>query len=152
MRADVSRRSKRMGWNLRRPGACLVVAAAVTVAGCSEELGPEVIPKTPFSGRVVVSGRPVPRGWVELQPLDGTLGDPTSARIRDDGRFEFPAAPLGEVMIRLIDAPLDVPAPVWFFRNSSPIRRTTQSPPGPPTTIDVLEELIRHQAASEPAR
>jgi hypothetical protein len=136
----------------RRSLASATLAGCLAFIGCGEELGPEVIPDTSASGVVLLSGRPVDRGWVEFQPVDGTLGDITSARLRPDGTFRFDRAPVGEVSVRLIDAPLGSTGAGWIFRNNSPIRRATQSPPGPPMTIEVVEELMRYQALKEGSR
>ncbi len=132
-----------------RARAAAALAGCLALVGCSEEWGPEAIPHTTAEGVVSYSGRPVDRGWVELMPIDGTLGDLTSARIGPDGSFRFDRAPVGELAVRLVDVPLGVSAPYWVFRNNSPIRRTTQSPPGPPMTIEIVEELIRHQRIKE---
>lgn len=129
----------------RAPLAAAVLAACLAFAGCSEELGPEVIPHTEADGVVLLSGRPVDRGWIELQPVDGTLGDIASARIRPDGTFRFARAPVGEVSIRLVGVPLGSAGAYWIFRNNSPIRRETQSPPGASMTIEIVEELLRFQ-------
>ncbi|WP_337176998.1 hypothetical protein [Paludisphaera sp.] len=129
----------------RRLLATAPLAACLAFTGCAEELGPEVIPRTTAEGVVLISGRPVDRGWVELQPIDGTLGDITSARLRPDGSFRFDRAPVGEVAIRLVDVPLGSTGAYWIFRNNSPIRRSTQTPPGPPITIEIVEELMRYQ-------
>lgn len=125
------------------------LAACLAAVGCSEELGPERIPTTTASGVVTISGRPATQGWVELQPYDGALGDPTSARIGPDGRFRFDRAPVGKVVVRLFDVPLPAKGAVWLLRTQSPIRRETQSPEGPPMTIDVAEELYRYQQAQQ---
>lgn len=139
---------------MRRPRpdrsiATAALAGFLALAGCSEEWGPEVIPHTTAEGVVLVSGRPADRGWVEILPIDGTLGDLTSARLKPDGSFRFDRAPVGEVAIRLVDVPLGASTPLWVFRNNSPIRRTTQSPPGPPMTIEMVEELIRYRKIME---
>ncbi|MDG3003038.1 hypothetical protein [Paludisphaera mucosa] len=121
-------------------------------AGCSEELGPERIPTTTISGVVVAAGKPLGRGWIEVQPLDGSLGDPGSARLGPDGTFRIDRAPVGKLVVRLLNIPIDLPYAIWLFRNSSPIRLDTQSAPGSPRTIDVMEELYRHRKKMEPAR
>ena len=122
------------------------LAVALTAAGCSEELGPERIPTASASGVVTMSGQPLSPGWIEFQPYDGALGDPASTRINPDGSFRFERAPLGKVVVRLYGVPLEAKAAIWLLRTTSPIRRVTQSPEGPPMQIDVVEELYRHQA------
>ena len=135
-----------------RRARAILLTACLAVAGCSEELGPERIPRTVAEGVVRFSGRPLDRGWVELQPLDGTLGDICSTRIRPDGSFRFDRAPVGKVAVRLVDVPIELPQAVWILRNGSPIRRETVLPPGPPMIIDVYEELVRYQAARGASR
>ena len=68
-----------------------------------------------------------------------------SARIGPDGSFRFDRAPVGKVVVRLFDVPLEAKGAIWLLRTASPIRRETQSPEGPPMRIDVAEELYRHQ-------
>lgn len=119
--------------------------ACLAACGCSEELGPEVIPSTTASGVVLASGRPVSRGWVELHPVDGTLGVITTARIGPDGRFRFDRAPVGEVVVRLSGAPLGDRNLIPLLRSITPIRRRTTSPEGAPMTIDVDREILRDQ-------
>lgn len=135
-----------------RPRSALALAACLAVAGCSEEMGPEVIPHTTATGVVLLSDRPVDRGWVEFQPVDGTLGDITSAPIRPDGSFQFDRAPVGEVGVRLVAVPIAMGNAGRIFRNNTPIRRVTQSPPGPPMKIEVVEELLRFQKLREGSR
>ncbi|AMV39398.1 hypothetical protein [Planctomyces sp. SH-PL62] len=136
----------------RMIGPTALWLACGLAGGCVEELGPEAIPTTPVSGVVTLGGKPLGRGWVEFQPLDGTLGDPTSARIHQDGSFQMARAPLGLNVVRLVDAPIEIPGAIQLLRNASPIRRTTLSPPGPPIRIDVLEELVRFNANPEASR
>lgn len=129
------------------------LAVCLTASGCSEELGPERIPTTTVSGVVTLAGRPVTQGWVEFQPYDGALGDPTSARIGSDGGFRFPHAPVGKVVVRLYDVPMESRKAIWLLRTAAVIRRETTSPEGPPMTIDVAEELYRYQSrTAETAR
>jgi hypothetical protein len=141
---------------MRRSGRGLLASAALAgglaFPGCAEELGPEAIPHTRAEGVVLLSGRPVERGWVEFQPVDGTLGDITSTRLRPDGSFRFDRVPVGEVSVRLVDVPLGSTGAYWIFRNNSPIRRSTQSPPGPSMTIEIVEELMRYRQAREGSR
>ncbi|WP_165073616.1 hypothetical protein [Paludisphaera rhizosphaerae] len=133
-----------MGWT-RGVRLAMGLSVCLTAAGCSEELGPESIPTTTASGVVTFSNRPMTQGWVELQPYDGALGDPTSARIGPDGSFRFDRAPVGKVVVRLFDVPLEAKGAIWLLRTRSPIRRETQSPEGPPMRIDIADELYRHQ-------
>lgn len=57
-----------------------------------------------MTGELTLGGGPLPsdfRGWVTLFPLDATLGDAVTARVGPSGRFEFPAAPVGLVQVRI---------------------------------------------------
>jgi len=129
-----------------RPRSNLLwLVLAVALAGCGEELGPEVIPTTEVSGIVSMSGKPLGKGWVEFQPIDGALGDVRSARINPDGSFQADRVPIGTVAIRLIDVPIEPPGAAQLFSRASPIRRTIPERPGEPIRIDALEELLRYQ-------
>ena len=132
-------------------GRVMWLAVCLTAAGCSEELGPERLPTTTASGVVTVAGRPVTQGWLEFQPYDGALGDPASARIGADGSFRFRRAPVGKVVVRLHDVPLESKQAIWLLRTSAVIRRETTSPEGPPMTIDVADELYRYQSSQAEA-
>lgn len=125
----------------------LLVVAIAACFGCGEELGPEAIPTTEVSGVVLMSGGPLDKGWVEFQPIDGTLGDVRSARLNPDGSFHADGVPIGPTVIRLINVPIQPPGVARLFSRASPIRRTIPAKPEGPIRIDALEELLRHQGA-----
>ena len=115
--------------------------------GCSEELGPERFPTTRVAGIVVEGGRPVAGGWIEFIPTDGTVGDIRSARIGRDGSFQADRVAIGENVIRLVNAPINMPGGEKLFGQfSSPIRRKIPLEPDGRLAIDLLEEAVRYQA------
>ncbi|MGB2611377.1 MAG: hypothetical protein WBC80_20555 [Isosphaeraceae bacterium] len=116
-------------------------------AGCSEELGPERFPTTRVAGIVVEGGRPVAGGWIEFIPTDGTVGNIRSARIGRDGSFQADCVAIGENVIRLVNAPINMPGGEKLFGQfSSPVRRKIPLEPDGPLAIDLLEEAVRYQA------
>ncbi|MGO8899217.1 MAG: hypothetical protein ACLQU5_12855 [Isosphaeraceae bacterium] len=115
--------------------------------GCSEELGPERFPTTRVAGIVVEGGRPIAGGWIEFIPTDGTVGDIRSARIGTDGSFQTDRVAIGGNVIRLVNAPINMPGGEKLFGQfSSPIRRKIPLEPDGPLAIDLLEEAVRYQA------
>jgi hypothetical protein len=118
------------------------------VVGCSEELGPEKMPVARVTGSVTEGTRPVTTGWVEFIPVDGTVGNLSSARIRPDGSFESSHVAVGVNLIRLVNAPLSSPGARQVFGGfTSPIRRTISAESTAPVTIDILDESIRVRSA-----
>ena len=115
--------------------------------GCSEELGPERFPTTRVAGIVVEGGRPIAGGWIEFIPTDGTVGNIRSARIGRDGSFQADRVAIGENVIRLVNAPINMPGGEKLFGQfSSPIRRKIPLEPDGRLAIDLLEEAVRYQA------
>lgn len=102
--------------------------------GCSEELGPERFSTTAVSGRVVVGGQPVGRGWVEFLPAGGTVGKPRSARLGPDGRFAADRVAVGWNRIGVVGTPLPPSFTGMFHPFASPIRRRI---PPHPTRIEL---------------
>ena len=116
-------------------------------AGCSEELGPERFPTTRVAGVVVEGGRPIAGGWIEFIPTDGTVGNIRSARIGRDGSFRADRVAIGENVIRLVNAPINMPGGATLFGQfSTPIRRRIPLEPDGPLTIDLVAEAVRYQA------
>src|SRR5262249_10621394 len=116
--------------------------------GCAEELGPVPMPVTRVKGTVREGGRPVSGGWIEFHPVDGTIGNLRSARLRNDGSFDADGVAVGQVLIRLVNARIESPvASRVFGAFSSPIRRHIPEEPGEPILVDLVEELIRFQNA-----
>ena len=119
--------------------------------GCSEELGPERFPTTRVAGIVVEGGRPVAGGWIEFIPTDGTVGNIRSARIGRDGSFQADRVAIGENVIRLVNAPINMPGGEKLFGQfSSPVRRKIPLEPDGPLAIDLLEEWMRYHQATCP--
>ncbi len=128
--------------------ACLGLAPS----GCSEELGPETMPVADVTGVVTEGGRPVAGGWIEFFPVDGTVGNLRSARIRADGSFDAREVALGLNLIRLINAPIaSRDAKELFGAYTSPIRRTISPRPVTPLSIDLVQESLTY-ARTAPRR
>lgn len=122
----------------------LLIGAALISVGCSEELGPVPFPVARVHGVVTAGHRPISGGWIEFLPMDGTVGNIRSARLRGDGKFVADGVAIGENAIRLVDAPIERPdyrATFGTFRTS--IRRIIPADPSAPLTIDLDEEWIR---------
>ncbi len=126
----------------------LPIALLLLAAGCREELGPEQLPTTRVSGVVVEGGRPVGGGWIEFVPIGATLGRLRAARIQPDGSFQTDGVPIGKNLIRLVNAPIQLPGgrQLFLHYSTSPIRRVIPARPGEPLRIDLLEEALRYQA------
>src|SRR5271157_5913628 len=141
-------RAQRQPCPLRRfPVPVLFLLLGLLAPGCSEELGPERFPTTRVAGIVVEGGRPVARGWIEFIPTDGTVGNIRSARIGRDGSFQADRVAIGENVIRLVNAPINMPGGEKLFGQfSSPIRRKIPLEPDGRLAIDLLEEAVRYQA------
>ncbi len=138
--------------------AALVLA---TLTGCREELGAEHFATTRLRGVVTVGNRPVPGGFIEVAPAEGTTGNLRVAPIGPDGRFEVDAAPSGRVVVGLEQLPLvAVPTPLgpveaWRFRtNRGVIRRTIPAGAGADLPIDLVDEatLWRRRQPGRPRR
>jgi hypothetical protein len=57
---------------------------------------------TSISGQVRLRGIPVRAGWLEIMPIDGTVGLLRTARLDTDGTFQATRVPVGRVAIRVI--------------------------------------------------
>jgi hypothetical protein len=113
------------------------------------------MPVTRVQGIVTEGRRPISGGWIEFMPVDGTVGNLRSARIRSDGKFDADGVAIGQNAIRLINAPLETPADKQLFgSNISPIRRKIDADPSAPLKIDLVEESSRFrvQRSRETAR
>jgi hypothetical protein len=117
-------------------------------AGCSEELGPVPMPVTRVRGVVRQGREPLWKGWIEFVPVDGTIGNIRSARLRKDGSFDADKVAVGKNLIRLIDAPIQPRLPAQLFSTFlSPIRRDILPEPGQSLDIDLVDEAIRFSSA-----
>lgn len=128
-----------------------IFALGLAFAGCGRAIGPEAMPTTTLRGRIHLEGRPVVRGWVEIVPVDGTVGRLRSAPIAADGGITAEKIPVGHVAIRLAGPPpirtgergmdrfLDLARRVPVFRR--------EAQPGENLPVDL--ELRREQAGFE---
>jgi hypothetical protein len=128
---------------------CLTaLLAALILAGCAEELGPERFPTTSVSGRLTIRGQPVGGRWLEFLPGEGTLGNLRSAPLRPDGTFRVDRLPVGKLAIRLAGPPLpptgnrDLDAFLARVGGAHWIVRDTGKSPRA-MTIDLAEERLR---------
>jgi hypothetical protein len=115
---------------------CLALSASGS--GCSEELGPVSAAKARVSGRVVYQGRGVEGGWIELIPVDGTVGTLRTAPVGRDGRFEMSGVAVGKNAIRLVHPPMTM------FGRTVTIARDE-----PSLLIDMNEEVREYLKASK---
>jgi hypothetical protein len=98
------------------------------------------------SGVVKQGKRPVCGGWIEFIPVDGTLGNLRSARLRPDGRFDVDGVAVGRNAIRLVDARIEsMPVVGRFSQFTTPIRRVIAEHPSAPLKIDLAEEAVRFE-------
>ena len=129
----------------------VAICVLLFLVGCAEERPPETFSTTTLRGQVVIQGRPVPHGWVTIQPAAGNQGNLRVAPLDESGRFVVERVPTGKVLIALDNLP--VPSirtpkgelPSYNFRmNVSPIERELPVQPGselPP--IDLYDEASR---------
>jgi len=127
-------------------GSVTIVWMALGIPGCSQELGPEPMPVTRVKGSVTEGGRPLSHGWIEFFPLDGTVGNLRSARIRTDGSFEADGVAVGQNLIRLVNTGIRTDFAI-FSTFQSPIRRLIPAQPGEPVRIELVDEAIRFQSS-----
>jgi hypothetical protein len=104
------------------------------------------MPVTRVEGEVREGKRPVAGGWIEFQPVEGTIGNLRSARLHSDGSFKADGVAVGVNLIRLVNARIESPAGARLFSAfSSPIRYRVPERPGPPITVDLFEEMVRFE-------
>ena len=128
--------------------ARMILVLVLLGPGCKEELGPERFVTARVSGVIKEGDQPVTSGWIEFLPVNGTVGNPRSARIHPDGSFEADKVPVGENALRLVNAPIRLPRGNLIFGTyTTPIRRRIPERAGGTLTIDLLEEAVRYQAA-----
>jgi hypothetical protein len=97
-------------------------------------------------GTVREGTRPLSDGWIEFFPVNGTVGNLRSARLRADGSFEADGVAVGENLIRFVNAQIESPRGAQLFASySSPIRRVISDRPAPPVEVDLVEEAIRYR-------
>ncbi|MGD0039973.1 MAG: hypothetical protein ABSE84_06050 [Isosphaeraceae bacterium] len=140
-------RAQRQPGSPRLSSVLVLFLLGLLAPGCSEELGPERFPTTRVAGIVVEGGHPIAGGWIEFIPTDGTVGNIRSARIGTDGSFQADRVAIGENVIRLVNAQINMPGGEKLFGQfSSPVRRKIPLEPDGPLAIDLLEEVVRYQA------
>jgi magnesium transporter len=134
-----------------RPRSILFLASLV-VAGCSEELGPERFLTARVKGTVTIGGRPMGGGFLSFDPAEGTRGNRRVARIRPDGSFEVEGVPVGRVIVRVDQVPVEtIPTAsgpiaarqLELMLFGSPIRRSIPAEGDSSLPIDLIEEANR---------
>ena len=124
----------------------LLVVLLTQLCGCRNAFGPEQPPTTSVSGRVHLGEIPLTQGWVEMVPVDGTLGRLCSAAISSDGTFSAVHVPVGRIGVRLAG-----PRPpstndriveqfVNYARQQSMIRLEIKADANPPLDLDLRRE------------
>lgn len=131
----------------------LLLLGLLAGSGCREELRPERFPTASVSGKVVEGGKPVAGGWIEFFPVQGAVGNLRSARIAPDGTFRADRVAVGTNVVRLVNAPIQLPGgSALFGRFSTPVRRVVPDGGSSALTIDLLEEAVRFQAVRSRAQ
>ncbi len=140
-----------MNWAVYRSPIVSATVIAGILAGCSEEMGRECFEITSVRGSILVGGRPVSGGYIEIHPDPGTRGNLRTGPIQPDGSFHLDRVPVGPVLIGLARLPISsVPGvqrpidPRVFRITQDPIRRTI--PAGGPAQlppIDLINEAAR---------
>lgn len=128
---------------------CVLALGALALAGCAEELGPEPMKTVRVTGRVTLDGKPVGPGWLEFQPIDGTVGRLTSARLDRSGTFRADRVPEGRVAMRLAGIPPirtgngEVDMAVALMRQRYLIHRSTGAAPAAHWDINLNDESVK---------
>ena len=71
------------------------------LAGCGEELAPLRFQTGDVTGRVTYRGEPVATGWIEFEPVGGTVGNVRTARLGADGRFAASGVAVGRNQVKI---------------------------------------------------
>lgn len=117
----------------------------LVLAGCGRMAAPPLRETVDVRGRILAGGSPIGRGWVQLWPIEGTVGNMRTAPLEADGSFRVTKVPVGRVLV-MVD-PAEPPASGDRFRAAriarargfeSPIRATIASPMPEPLAIDLL--------------
>ena len=123
-----------------------IAGLGLLLTGCGEALGPVPTRVVHVRGTVREGTRPLSSGWIEFFPVNGTVGNLRSARLRVDGSFEADGVAVGENLIRFVNAPIEAPRGAQLFGSySSPIRRVISDRHAPPMEVDLVEEAIRYR-------
>lgn len=120
--------------------------------GCEHPAGPDEAPTTHLSGHVRFHGRPISRGWVEIMPIEGTIGHLRSGRIGPDGGFVADHVPVGRVALRFVGMPViragnpAIDGMLTQFRQVYLIHRTIGRAPTAPLELDLEIEAIEAES------
>ncbi len=129
-----------------------VILVGICVVGCSEELNPERFPTTTVHGRVTIGDRPLPGGYVAIDPVEGSRGKLVIAPIRGNGTYTLSDVPIGRVILRVEQIPLaSIPTSAGPLDAralerrlfDSPIRRTIPQGGSAHLPIDLIDEANR---------
>ena len=127
-----------------------IAGLGLLMTGCGEELGPVPMRVVRVRGTIREGQRPLAGGWIEFFPVNGTVGNLRSARLRSDGSFEAYDVAAGENLIRLVNTRHELPGASRIFgAYSSPIRRVISDSQTSPIDVDLVQEMIRHQGMQE---
>jgi hypothetical protein len=131
----------------------VTLGLGLVATGCAEELGPIPMPVARVRGLVTEGQYPVSGGWIEFIPVDGTIGNPRSARLHDDGSFQVDKAAVGINLVRIVNGRFrSLAAAQLFTPTTSPIRRRIlPHPVDTPLRIDLVEEAIQYQRSQASA-
>lgn len=96
-------------------------------------------------GRLLAGGSPIGRGWIQIWPIEGTVGNLRVAPLEADGSFRATGVPVGRVLL-MVNPADPVPSGDRFRALriaraqgfDSPIRLTIKNPSPEPFTIDLL--------------
>jgi hypothetical protein len=130
---------------------CIVMVFAFSGCGTSLPEPARPFPKTKVQGVVSLGPLPLPKpcgGWVTFFPIDGTLGDPATARLKPDGSYSIEDAPVGLVQIRvelkkatLSQLPRQVADALQVYRTpGTPLKFTTR-----PQTVNECPVVLLRQ-------
>ncbi|HEV3120841.1 MAG TPA: hypothetical protein VGY53_03010 [Isosphaeraceae bacterium] len=119
----------------------LAALSALALSGCANELGPEPMPTVRVVGRVHIRGAPVGPGWIEFNPVDGTIGLLRVAQIAADGTFVADRVSLGKNAIQIAPA-ANLPLAFRDFGRIALVRREVRDTPTTTIDIDLEDELL----------
>lgn len=120
---------------------------AAALAGCDDALRRKPDKTTTIRGRILLDGQPLPIGWLEMVPIDGTLGTLRSAPVLPDGSFSAAGVPIGRLAVLLAGRPIPRTGDPTIDKYLSIVRRnhflrvTTKDDPNQRIEIDLREEM-----------
>jgi hypothetical protein len=131
---------------LKAVGAlCLICAIATVSPGCSRPTTAHV-----YGTVFAPDGKPLPGGTVVFYPTEGAKTLPARANLNQDGTYDMPKAPVGQVKISVSNIHIKegIPPPVGIGGGAPPgVKMPAGAPPmmkgppkgvnmGPPKTVD----------------